>query len=822
MQVIGFTKMEINLVFILVASILKIGNVTFVEKINPNGTDGCEIESPAELSEVAELIGCTLQNLSCALTQKTVEVHGEKLITDLTTAGAYYAQDALCKAIYSRLFSWLVRRINDSIRVKTDHKTKVMGVLDIYGFEVFQNNGFEQFIINYCNEKLQQIFIELTLKEEQEEYVKEGIQWINVDYFNNAVICDLIEKNNVGLLALLDEECLRPGNSTHLTLLEKFNAACKDHPHYESRKLRKNQSDRTLPHDSFRLKHYAGNVVYRVEEFIDKNNDLLFRDLSQAMFRCKHSLLKTLFIEGGPTQKSLKRPVTAGYQFKVSVAELMKNLLSKNPNYIRCIKPNDDKQAEVFDVRIVQHQFRYLGLLENVRVRRAGYAFRQVYSLFLYRYRMLTKETWPFWKGEPRAGVGVILKSHIADKAEYAFGKSKIFIRNPRTLFQLEEKRRDKMHDLATLIQKIWKGWKQRALYQQMRHSQIIIATQWRGYWGRKCYREKKKATLVLQTYCRRWKAMKELAYLKHEKRKVWAADVIRKHYVGWKVRKETKSRFRKIAGQNIARFLKIALKKQFLLKTLKSLPSMSPSDDRWPECSPLYKEASNNLRKLHHRWRCRKYRESKTEAEKYIMREKLTASELFKGKKKSYPYSVPQPFKGDYLNLCQNPAWKKIYERTHDNHVVFADLVQKINRANGKLVQHLLVVSTQAVLLIDHRTMMVKYRFPLSCLQQLSISPNLDHLLVFHLKKPDNGDTLTKKGDLIIANKHELEIVTKVYLAVQNQTGKTPQVQIWDQFTGQFGKKSIRIIFKPADEELSPGTIRVKRQKNLIEIQQS
>ncbi|XP_050404705.1 unconventional myosin-Ib [Patella vulgata] len=800
MEVIGFTSDEINQVLKLVSTVLKLGNIEFTPKDNNDGTDGCDIGAENEVQEVCELLGCSKGILATALTQRTVEVKGDKVKTDLKSAEAYYARDAVCKAFYSRMFSWLVQRINDSIKVKRKVKTKVMGVLDIYGFEVFQNNSFEQFIINYCNEKLQQIFIELTLKEEQEEYVKEGIKWIQVEYFNNAVICDLIEKSNVGILALLDEECLRPGNTTDKTFLNKLNQRCAQHPHYESRSCKKTQSDKSLSHDAFRLRHYAGNVLYKVEGFLDKNNDLLFRDLSQAMYACKHPLLKTLFPEGNPSQRSFKRPVTAGSQFKVSVTELMKNLLSKNPNYIRCVKPNDDKKAQVLDVDLTRHQVRYLGLMENVRVKRAGYAFRQSYEIFLYRYKMLAKETWPLWKGEPKDGAKTILESQMIPTEEYAFGKSKIFIRNPKTLFDMEERRRDKMEDLAILVQKMWKGWKQKTLYRKMRTSQVIISAKYRGYWAKKCFLHKKKCCLLIQCYIRGWRARRLLARLKHEKRVKWAvsviykyqrgwqarklcrqvrlekkiseaASIIQKYFKGWRVRKHYRSKFRAKAGPKIAKFMKIAVKKQFLLKLKGNLPSTSPISQDWPKCSPLFKDVSQELKKIFHKWRCAKYRERFDQIKRYQMKEKVTASDIFNGKKETYSQSVGKPFEGDYIGLQQNSVWQRVYKTTPDQHVVFADTVTKVNRANGK--------------------------------------------------HDSNGDIFSKKGDFIFCNDNVIEFVTKAYLVVQNHTGEPPEVQISQQFFADLKGSTVEISIKKG-ENIDGGLLKVIRKGNRLDVIQT
>ncbi|NXE30588.1 MYO1A protein, partial [Ardeotis kori] len=362
----------------------------------------------------------------------------------------------------------------------------------------------------YCNEKLQQIFILMTLKEEQEEYVREGIQWAPVEFFDNSIICNLIENSKCGILAMLDEECLRPGVVNEDTFLTKLNQLFATHQHYESKETQnaRHVMDASLPSQCFRIHHYAGKVTYNVTGFIEKNNDLLFRDLSQAMWAARHTLLRSLFPEGDPQKVSLKLPPTAGSQFKASVATLMKNLYSKNPNYIRyppqgdpqsqpgaggtpaqptavlprCIKPNETKTAMLFTPELVLAQVRYLGLMENVRVRRAGYAFRQLYASFLERYKMLSARTWPRWAGGDREGTEVLLAELAFPAEELAFGHTKIFIRSPCTLFDLERRRQERVAQLATLIQKTFRGWRCRTQYQLMRKSQILISAWFRGH----------------------------------------------------------------------------------------------------------------------------------------------------------------------------------------------------------------------------------------------------------------------------------------------------------------------------------------------------
>ncbi|KAG9473441.1 hypothetical protein GDO78_013562 [Eleutherodactylus coqui] len=688
MQIVGFMEHETHSVLEVVAAVLKLGNIEFKPESRVNGQDESKIKDKNELKEICELTGIDQSVLERAFSFRTVEAKQEKVSTTLNVAQAYYARDALAKNLYSRLFSWLVNRINESIKAQSKVRKKVMGVLDIYGFEIFEENSFEQFIINYCNEKLQQIFIELTLKEEQEEYIREGIEWTHIEYFNNAIICDLIENNQNGILAMLDEECLRPGTVTDDTFLDKLNQVCATHQHFESRMCKSSRflNDTSLPHSCFRIQHYAGKVMYEVEGFVDKNNDLLYRDLSQAMWKANHGLIKDMFPEGNPAKINLKRPPTAGSQFKASVSTLMKNLLTKNPNYIRCIKPNDKKAAHIFNDALVRHQVRYLGLLENVRVRRAGYAFRQPYEPCLERYKMLCQQTWPHWKGPARAGVEVLLNDLEIPKEEFSFGRSKIFIRNPRTLFRLEELRKERLEDLATLIQKIYRGWKCRTRFLLMKRSQVVVAAWVRRYLQQNKYKRIKSSTIVVQSYARGWKARKILRELKYQKLCNEAATTIAAYWHGTQVRREYRKFFRANAGKKIYEFTVQRIMQKYFLEMKNKVPSASPIDNNWPTRPFLFLDATHKeLRRLFHLWRCKKYRDQFTEQRKFIYEEKLEASELFKERKSLYPASVGQPFQGDYLEISKTPKYKKLSDAIEDK-IIIADIVSKINRANGKV----------------------------------------------------------------------------------------------------------------------------------------
>ncbi|XP_032385525.1 unconventional myosin-Ib isoform X7 [Etheostoma spectabile] len=850
MQIVGFMEDEVQSVLELVAAVLKLGDIEFKPESRCNGTDESRIKDKNDLKEMCELLGIEQSVLERAFSYRTVEARLEKVSTTLNVAQAYYARDALAKNLYSRLFSWLVTRINESIKAQTKARHKVMGVLDIYGFEIFEDgdNSFEQFIINYCNEKLQQIFIELTLREEQEEYVREGIEWTNIEYFNNAIICDLIENHQNGILAMLDEECLRPGTVTDETFLDKLNTICAEHQHFESR-LSKNSkflTDHSLPHNCFRIQHYAGKVLYRVEGFVDKNNDLLYRDLSQAMYKANHSLIKQLFPEGNPAKVNLKRPPTAGFQFRASVGTLMKNLQTKNPNYIRCIKPNDKKASHIFTDSLVCHQVRYLGLMENVRVRRAGYAFRQAYEPCLERYKMLCKRTWPHWRGPAREGVEVLMADLPVPAEEFSFGRSKIFIRNPRTLFFLEERRRQCLQDLATLIQKIYRGWKCRSHFLLLKKSQIVVAAWYRRYAQEKKYQKIKSATTVVQSYTRGWQARKllrelkyqkrceeavttisafwhgtqarmELRRLKQEARNKQAVTVIWAYWQGTKVRREYRKFFRANAGKKIYDFTIQRIMQKYFLGLKSTMPSMSPIDKSWPARPYRFLDGVHReLPRIFHLWRCKKYRSQFTEEKKAVYEEKLEASEIFKDKKALYPSSVSQPFKGDYLEISKNPKYQKLNSAV-DEKVLLADVVNKINRANGKGTARIFLLTKKSVVLADQKTGQVKASVPLPDLASVSVSTQSDGFFALRLKE---GSASAVKGDFLLSSEHLIEIITKLH-----RTGATAadseqlNVDISDEFLVQFKHDKVCVKFIQGAPK-NGNSVSCKRKNNrLLEV---
>uniref|UniRef100_A0A452UU87 Unconventional myosin-Ia n=1 Tax=Ursus maritimus TaxID=29073 RepID=A0A452UU87_URSMA len=747
MAVIGFSEEEIQQVLEVTALVLKLGNVELADEFQANGVSASGIRDGRGLHRPA----------------------GTPNMVKLTRVPF-----ALCSNHLHPRRAWpAVQRRPSSdlsfppLQVGTGEKKKVMGVLDIYGFEILEDNSFEQFVINYCNEKLQQVFIEMTLKEEQEEYEREGIPWTKVDYSDNGVICNLIEHNQRGILAMLDEECLRPGVVSDTTFLAKLNHLFSKHTHYESKVTQnaQRQYDHTMGLSSFRICHYAGKVTYNVNGFIDKNNDLLFRDLSQVMWKARHPLLQSLFPEGDPKQASLKRPPTAGAQFKSSVAILMKNLYSKNPNYIRCIKPNEHQQRGQFSSELVAIQTRYLGLLENVRVRRAGYAYRQGYRPFLERYRLLSRSTWPRWNGGDREGVEKVVGELSLSSEELAFGKTKIFIRSPKTVTAAARLR---LQQLATLIQKTYRGWRCRTHYRLMRKSQILISAWFRGNMQKKRYGKIKASSLLIQAFVR-----------------------------GWKARKDYRKYFRSGAALTLANFIYKSITRKFLLGLKDNLPSTNILDKTWPAAPyKCFHTANQEL------WHTVFFRSGKN------LREKLCASELFKDKKASYPQSVPIPFRGDYIGLQGNPKLQKL-KGGAEGPVLVAETVKKVNRGNGKTSSRILLLTKEHVILTDTKKSQAKTVIGLDSVAGVSVTSFKDGLFSLHLNEISS---VGSKGDFLLVSEHVIELLTKMYRAVLDATQKQLPVTVTEDFSVRFKESSVAVKVTQGPERGRNGKLSCKK----------
>ncbi|XP_071562169.1 unconventional myosin ID [Temnothorax nylanderi] len=665
MSTAGFSTAETQTIWHIVAGILHLGNITF--RLDD---DKLIIGNNSALNDTANLFSINSKDLSTALSQRVIAAGGEVMQKTHTLIEAEYGRDALAKAIYERLFTWIVSRVNGSINVNNSDDMKrygtLIGVLDIYGFEIFDINSFEQFCINYCNEKLQQLFIELVLKQEQEEYQKEGIAWQNIEYFNNQIICDLVEQAHKGMIAIMDEACLNVGKVTDEILLNAMDKKLVNHKHYSSRQLK--PMDKELEHRTqFKIKHYAGDVIYNINGFLDKNKDTLFQDFKRLLYQSKNSVISKMWPEGAQNiLKTTKRPLTAGTMFRNSMIALVKNLASKEPFYIRCIKPNEVKSPVVFDEERVNHQVRYLGLVENILVRRAGFVYRQRYDRFLKRYKMISQYTWPNYRGDSdKDGVRTLMdEKNFSDDVKY--GYTKIFIRSPQTLFALEKMRSDLIPGVVILLQK-----------------------QWRGYLCRQKYK-KMKAALVLMEHYRRYKRR---VYIKQLERTFKGAKNLRNYGKTLPWPREN------FAVRHVVPALRNMYARWWAWMILRAIPR-----EDWPQLR-LKMAAGAVLRSKRSYW---------------------GQDRRWEGNYLSKPDENPQ---SDVFNSSIN----NLRNTDHFKTVLFSAFIRKTNRFN-KPADRVLVVTEHTVYKLDGvKFKNMKKGMPIAEITGLSVSPGRDQLITIH-----------------------------------------------------------------------------------------
>ncbi|XP_040012773.1 unconventional myosin-Ic isoform X5 [Xiphias gladius] len=705
-------------------------------------------------SYLVQLLGIPAQVLQQGLTHRKIEAKTEEVFSPFSVEHAVYARDALAKAIYGRTFNWLVNKINESLANKDSSRKTVIGLLDIYGFEVFNVNSFEQFCINYCNEKLQQLFIQLTLKSEQEEYEMEGIEWEPVPYFNNRIICDLVEEKYRGIISLLDEECLRPGEATDLTFLEKMEEKIGGHPHFVTHKLADQKTRKTLERGVFRLLHYAGEVTYCVVGFLDKNNDLLYRNGKEVMRQSKNAIIKHCFPSTEPDSK--KRPETVVTQFKSSLVGLTEILMSKEPWYVRCIKPNEAKQPGRFDDVLVRHQVKYLGLMEHLRVRRAGFAYRRKYDIFLQRYKPLCPDTWPNWKGTAAEGVRRLVK-HLGYKSdEYKLGRTKIFIRHPRTLFATEDAFQVCKHKLATRIQAKYKGYRVKGDYLKQREAATKIENCWRGLMARK----------------------------EREKR-AWAVKVIKKFIKGFMTRNQP-------ACTDNSDYLAY-VRQNYLTRLKENLPKTLLEKDSWLTPPPIMQEVSQLLKKLYIRHMVQKYVRRITPQRKAQLLLKVQTSSMFKGKKENYPFSVCRPFLDTRIGVEDINI--RVFQMIRHEQIKYSVPVVKYDRNGFRPRLRQLILTQEAAYLVEEAK--IKQRIDYSSLKGVSVSNLSDNFLILHV----TCDDIKQKGDLVLQCDYLFEALTRLSV-IANKQNCIKVVQGSVRFDIQPGREGF-VDFKSGQESM-------------------
>ncbi|XP_037946319.1 unconventional myosin-Ib [Teleopsis dalmanni] len=778
LEVLGLSCDEINSIFRILAVVLKLGNFIFVPTTNIDGTEGCQISNLYEVQETAYLLNLEAQILiNCLTRSNSFSSNQEDVGCDLDAKQAAYIRSTVCRTLYGRLFTWLVNKINEIL--KSAQREKNLALLDFYGFEILESNSFEQFAINYSAEKIHHNFVHNVLKTEQELYIKEGLEWTRIDYFDNESICELIDKPNYGILSLINEAHL----NTNEALLQRIQQCCAGHPNFMT----------SGPNSMcFKIRHFASVVNYSIHRFLEKNTDVLPRYISTALYKSDLPLVQSLFPEGNPRRHTSKKPTTLSSNIRTQLHTLLDIIKNRRAHYVFCIKPNESKQARSFDLALVQHQVRYLSLMPLVHLCRTGHCFHLSHVKFFNRYKLLNSITWPhFHSGSTVEGIALIIRNLPLPSAEFTIGTKNVFVRSPRTVYELEQFRKARINNLAVLIQKVFRMYLARKRFLRMRDSQITISSAWRTW--REC-----RFGIPFTGRRHLWSlyrvAREEYRTMKYKRQVKWAVDVISRHFRRWKIR-------------------------QYLLTIPLRLPpnTLSPLSTEWPTAPKFLSETSRLLRSIYHRWKCYIYRNSFDQTSRNRMREKVTASIIFKERKASYSRSVGHPFVGDYVRLRHNPQWKKICIETNDQYVVFADIINKITRSNGKFVPILLVLSTSSLLLLDQRTLQVKYRVPASEIYRMSLSPYLDDIAVFHVKASEFG---RKKGDFVFQTGHVIEIVTKMFLVIQNATGKPPEIHISTEFEANFGQQTVIFSFKYSGlSDMSQSQPKVIRKANRMEI---
>ncbi|XP_044306100.1 unconventional myosin-VIIa isoform X2 [Varanus komodoensis] len=505
MKVLMFTDTENWEISKLLAAILHMGNLRYEARTYDN-LDACEVVHSASLITAASLLEVDPQDLMNCLTSRTIITRGETVSTPLSMDQALDVRDAFVKGIYGRLFVWIVEKINAAIYRPPSHEHKSVrrsiGLLDIFGFENFTVNSFEQLCINFANENLQQFFVRHVFKLEQEEYNLENINWQHIEFTDNQDALDMIAIKPMNIISLIDEESKFP-KGTDATMLHKLNSQHKLNTNYIPPK---NNYD-----TQFGINHFAGVVYYETKGFLEKNRDTLHGDIIQLVHSSRNKFIKQIFqADVAMGAETRKRSPTLSSQFKRSLELLMRTLSVCQPFFVRCIKPNEYKKPMLFDRELCVRQLRYSGMMETIRIRRAGYPIRYTFVEFVDRYRVLMPGVKPAYKqGDLRGTCQRIAEAVLGKDDDWQIGKTKIFLKDHHDML-LEIERDKAITDKVILIQKVVRGFKDRSNFLKVRNAVLMIQRYWRGHNCRRNYGAMRIGFLRLQALYRSHKLHKQ------------------------------------------------------------------------------------------------------------------------------------------------------------------------------------------------------------------------------------------------------------------------------------------------------------------------
>ncbi|KAI8072331.1 P-loop containing nucleoside triphosphate hydrolase protein [Gongronella butleri] len=506
-------------IFRLLAALLHIGDI----EIGGRNDATIASDEPA-MATATRLLGVNPTEFKKWLTKRQIVTRSDSIVKPLSPAQAIVVRDSVAKYIYASLFDWLVDVVNRSLSCQQEGLVATfIGVLDIYGFEHFKKNSFEQFCINYANEKLQQQFNQHVFKLEQEEYIREEINWQFIEFSDNQPCIEMIEAR-LGILSLLDEESRLPTGSDQGFCDKLYN-------NFSTPTYKQYFKKPRFSNKAFTVCHYAHDVEYESEGFLDKNKDTVPDEILTMLQNAKSEFVVEMLhtateaanataqsnresVTGTPKPGPLKRPggaaaakkPTLGSIFKLSLISLMDTIGQTNVHYIRCIKPNEAKVAWVFDPNMVLAQLRACGVLETIRISCAGYPTRWTFEEFADRYyALVNSKHWdPHTHPDVKQLCNVILGTYINDSDKFQVGLSKIFFRAGQLAY-LEKMRADRWNECTILLQKNMRRFITRIRYLRM-----------------------KDLSLRLQQVARKQVAKRQLVHLRHEKSAVMIQSQIR------------------------------------------------------------------------------------------------------------------------------------------------------------------------------------------------------------------------------------------------------------------------------------------------------
>ncbi|KAJ2394209.1 class II myosin, partial [Coemansia sp. RSA 2603] len=466
METTGFRPEEQNDFFRIIAAILHMGNMQFQATRNDEAVLGEQVAA----EKLCHVLGIQLSDFTRALLRPRIKAGRDWVTQSRTLQQVVYSVEALARSMYERMFGTLVSRINAAMN-RPDGKSTFIGVLDIAGFEILETNSFEQLCINYTNERLQQFFNRTMFVLEQEEYKREGIEWNFIDFgMDLQPTIDLIDRTKpIGIMSCLDEECVMP-KATDKTFTEKLHGLWAG---------RSDKYDVPRFEMGFIVKHYASQVEYSTDGWLEKNKDPLNENVTRLLGNSSEPFVAQLYAdyadaEGGSDPSAstasnagrarvattLKRGAfrTVGQRHKDQLNLLMAQLNSTQPHFVRCILPNSEKRAGKIDTPLVLDQLRCNGVLEGIRITRQGYPNRVAFPEFRQRYEILAPNVIPRQVFiDSKQAASMLLDALKIDKAKYRLGHTKVFFR-AGMLAELEEVRDIELSKIITQLQAVARG----------------------------------------------------------------------------------------------------------------------------------------------------------------------------------------------------------------------------------------------------------------------------------------------------------------------------------------------------------------------------